>query len=81
MEWNDTAVEGCSCFSADSGEPLSVSAKKEGIHDPIPADLTEADKKLRRVIHSSVKKVTEDISTRFQFQYCYFRYHGSCQCS
>ena len=67
LEWNDTAVEGCSRFLSRLWRTFVSVSEKEGIHDPIPADLTEADKKLRRAIHSSVKKVTEDISTRFQF--------------
>ena len=29
--------------------------------------LTEADKELRRILHSSIKKVTSDIETRFNF--------------
>ena len=67
MEWNDTAVEGCSRFLGRLWRTFAAVSEKAGIHNPIPADLNGADKKLRRVMHSSVKKVTEDISTRFQF--------------
>ena len=32
-----------------------------------PAELSEAGKELRRVLHTSIKKVTDDIEQRFNF--------------
>lgn len=63
LEWSDQGVEGCSRFLQrvfrlvdDLSRKLS-SAKTEG----------ECDTYIRRITHKTIKKVTEDISERFNF--------------
>ena len=67
LEWNDTAVEGCSRFLSRFWRMYHIILAQKGLHDDLPADLTEADKAARRAVHSAVKKVSEDIAVRRQF--------------
>ncbi len=67
LEWNDTAVEGCYRFlnrvwrlSNQLIEIADATAK-------MPRQLSADEKELRRVVHTAIKKVSEDISERFNF--------------
>lgn len=66
LEWNDTAVEGCFRFLNriwrifDTIDAIDHTAT-------LPETLNNTDKKLRRITHSALKKVGEDIAVRFQF--------------
>jgi leucyl-tRNA synthetase len=73
LEWNDTAVEGCSRFlnrvwrlvlQINEGGGLNGGGLNGGAHD---APTSLADRELRRAIHGAVKKITEDIAGRFNF--------------
>ena len=69
LEWSDQGVEGSFRFLnriwriVQAFEAVLAQKVKEYDH----SNLNEADKDLRRVLHSSIKKVTNDIETRFNF--------------
>ena len=69
LEWSDQGVEGSFRFLnriwriVQAFEPVLAQKVTEYDH----SNLTEADKDLRRVLHGSIKKVTNDIETRFNF--------------
>jgi len=69
LEWSDQGVEGSFRFLnriwriVQAFEAVLVQKVTEYDH----SNLNEADKDLRRVLHSSIKKVTNDIETRFNF--------------
>lgn len=69
LEWSDQGVEGSFRFLNRIWRIVqafeAVLAQKVTEHDH--SNLSEADKDLRRVLHSSIKKVTNDIETRFNF--------------
>jgi len=69
LEWNDQAVEGCYRFLNRVWRFVvsNLDAVKGTERKIDTATLTGADKDLRRAVHQAVKKVTEDISTRFNF--------------
>lgn len=69
LEWSDQGVEGSFRFLnriwriVQAFENVLAQKVTEYAH----SNLSEADKDLRRVLHSSIKKVTNDIETRFNF--------------
>ena len=69
LEWSDQGVEGSFRFLnriwriVQASEAVLAQKVTEYNH----SNLNEADKYLRRVLHSSIKKVTNDIETRFNF--------------
>lgn len=69
LEWSDQGVEGSFRFLNRIWRIVqafeTVLAQKVTEYDH--SNLSEADKDLRRVLHSSIKKVTNDIETRFNF--------------
>ena len=70
LEWNDSAVEGCYRFinrvwrfvydyvQANGGNVVDYSSFGE---------LNRADKDMRRLVHTTIKRVTDDAGTRFNF--------------
>lgn len=69
LEWSDQGVEGSFRFLNRIWRIVqafeAVLAQKVTEYDY--SNLSEADRDLRRVLHSSIKKVTNDIETRFNF--------------
>lgn len=69
LDWSDQGVEGSFRFLNRIWRIVqafeAVLAQKVTEYDH--SNLSEADKDLRRVLHSSIKKVTNDIETRFNF--------------
>lgn len=69
LEWSDQGVEGSFRFLNRIWRIVqafeAVLAQKVTEYDH--SNLSEADRDLRRVLHSSIKKVTNDIETRFNF--------------
>lgn len=69
LEWSDQGVEGSFRFLNRIWRIVqafeAVLAQKVTEYDH--SNLNEVDKDLRRVLHSSIKKVTNDIETRFNF--------------
>jgi len=68
LEWSDQGVEGCFRFLnrvwrlVDELAPKCKNADKVNLNN-----LSKQDKEMRRITHYTVKKVTEDISQRFNF--------------
>ena len=69
LEWSDQGVEGSFRFLNRIWRIVqafeAVLAQKVTEYDH--SNLSDADKDLRRVLHSSIKKVNKDIETRFNF--------------
>jgi len=67
LEWSDQGVEGCYRFLNRVWR--LVYGYHRQVRDVAPLDEArdEADRELRRMIHLTVKKVTEDIDKRFNF--------------
>lgn len=69
LEWSDQGVEGSFRFLNRIWRIVqafeAVLAQKVTEYDH--SNLSEAEKDLRRVLHTSIKKVTNDIETRFNF--------------
>ena len=69
LEWSDQGVEGSFRFLNRIWRIVqafeAVLAQNVTKYDH--SNLSEADKDLRRVLHGSIKKVTNDIETRFNF--------------
>ncbi|MDK2824023.1 MAG: leucyl-tRNA synthetase [Clostridia bacterium] len=67
LEWNDQAVEGCYRFLNRVWRLVTHYAESiKGVTGQI-GNLEGADKELRRLTHLTIKKVTEDIEERFNF--------------
>ncbi len=67
LEWNDAAVEGCYRFLNRIWRIFHHCLELPGLKQPLPAELNQEDRALRRVTHATVKKVGHDIVERFQF--------------
>ena len=69
LEWSDQGVEGSFRFLGRVWRIVyhyqDVLAEKVTQYNP--EELSEAGKELRRVLHTSIKKVTDDIEQRFNF--------------
>lgn len=65
LEWNDSAVEGCYRFLNRVWRLVVSHLDAKGSY-ALDA-LTKEDKEIRRLIHTVIKKVTDDISQRFNF--------------
>lgn len=68
LEWSDQGVEGCYRFLNRVWrlvEPLAETLKKAPGRPA--ANLVGINREMRRITHKTIKKVTEDISTRFNF--------------
>lgn len=68
LEWSDQGVEGCYRFLNRVWrlvEPLADTLKKAP--GRTAANLVGINREMRRITHKTIKKVTEDISTRFNF--------------
>lgn len=63
LEWNDSAVDGCFRF-LNRVWKLVNGVLEAGYAE---SALDNADKELRRVTHATLKKVTDDIDKRFNF--------------
>lgn len=69
LEWSDQGVEGSYRFLNRVWRIVAhfESLIEQKIISYDAAKLSEQDKELRRALHSSIKKVTEDINQRFNF--------------
>jgi len=70
LEWNDAAVEGCYRFLNRVWRLFSRALEVPGIREAAAVDtaaLSGADRDMHRMTHVTVKRVTEDIAVRFQF--------------
>ena len=67
LEWNDSAVEGCYRFLNRVWRITAGALDRVQSSGQTLAELSQADRDLRRAVHQTTKKVTEDISSRFNF--------------
>mgnify|MGYP002624130497 FL=1 len=69
LDWSDQGVEGSYRFLNRVWRILGIfeNAIKKGAENYDVATLTDEEKNLRRVLHKTIKKVTEDIHDRFAF--------------
>lgn len=69
LDWSDQGVEGSYRFLNRVWRILGIfeDAIKKGAENYDVANLTDEEKNLRRVLHKTIKKVTEDIHDRFAF--------------
>lgn len=69
LEWSDQGVEGAFRFLNRVWRIVAhfEDAIKEGIDDYDRSTLTAEEKALRRTLHQTIKKVTEDVGERFMF--------------
>lgn len=68
LEWSDQGVEGCFRFLNRVWRLVDeVSSKCKNSSGMNNSNLTKEDKDMRRIAHYTVKKVTEDVSQRFNF--------------
>ncbi len=66
LEWNDSAVEGCYRFL---NRVWRLVTKYDGLKalPYVTGSLSKEGQDLRRLIHTTIKKVTDDIDQRFNF--------------
>lgn len=69
LEWSDQGVEGSFRFLNRIWRIVQAfeAVLAQNVTEYDHSNLNEADKDLRRVLHSSIKKVTNDIENRFNF--------------
>ena len=69
LEWSDQGVEGSFRFLNRIWRIVQAfeAVLEQKVTEYDHGNLSEADKDLRRVLHGSIKKVTNDIETRFNF--------------
>ncbi|MEW6275819.1 MAG: leucine--tRNA ligase [Bacillota bacterium] len=69
LEWSDQGVEGCSRFLNRVWRLVAPLAEELAAAPLVPAadNLTGVNREMRRLTHQTIKKVTEDIATRFNF--------------
>lgn len=69
LEWSDQGVEGSFRFLNRIWRIVQAfeAVLEQKVTEYDHSNLSEADKDLRRVLHGSIKKVTNDIETRFNF--------------
>ncbi len=69
LEWSDQGVEGAYRFLNRVWRIIGhfSNAIQEGIDDYDRTTLTAEEKALRRTLHQTIKKVTEDVGERFMF--------------
>ncbi len=67
-EWNDRAVEGAFRFLGRvwrlAHKHMDRARRSDG---ELPANLSDADRAIRRVTHTTIKRVTRDIEDRFHY--------------
>ena len=69
LEWSDQGVEGAFRFLNRVWRIIAhfEEAIQEGVDDYDRSTLTAEEKALRRTLHQTIKKVTEDVGERFMF--------------
>ena len=69
LEWSDQGVEGAFRFLNRVWRIIAhfEEAIQEGVDDYDHSTLTAEEKALRRTLHQTIKKVTEDVGERFMF--------------
>ncbi|KAB3533113.1 leucine--tRNA ligase [Alkaliphilus serpentinus] len=66
LEWSDQGVEGCFRF-LNRVWRLAIEALDNGLYNRKANTTTKEDKNLKYMIHNTIKRVTEDVEGRFNF--------------
>ena len=66
LEWSDQGVEGCFRFLNRIYRLVEETLEKN-FFDNITSNMTNEDKDLKYMIHKTIKRVTEDLEERFNF--------------
>lgn len=67
LEWSDSAVEGASRFLRRLWKQVAVHVNEGTASGLDPARLDEAQKDIRRQVHETLRKVTDDMARRHTF--------------
>lgn len=67
LEWNDQAVEGCYRFINRVWRFVYDYVQSCGGENAEVGELSRKDKDMRRLVHTTIKRVTDDAGTRFNF--------------
>jgi leucyl-tRNA synthetase len=69
LEWNDENIAGVHRFLHRVWRLLDRHAGTFAteIREPIPAELAESGRRLRRKVHQTIQRVTQDVEERFKF--------------
>lgn len=67
FDWSDAGVEGCYKFLNRVWRLISTNAKNININTALPSSLKKENDDLVRVVHISIKGITNDINNEFQF--------------
>lgn len=67
LEWNDQAVEGCYRFINRVWRFVYDYVQSCGGENAEAGELSRKDKDMRRLVHTTIKRVTDDAGTRFNF--------------
>jgi leucyl-tRNA synthetase len=67
LDWSDSGVEGMYRFLNRVWRLVNQHLGLAGQNSPLPASLDGVSKNLRRVLHHTIKKVTEDVDQRNNF--------------
>ena len=67
LEWNDQAVEGCYRVINRVWRFVYDYVQSRGCENAEAGELSRKDKDMRRLVHTTIKRVTDDAGTRFNF--------------
>jgi len=69
LEWSETAVEGAYRFLRRLWKLVHahVETGLEGVGEPLPGELDERQRALRRQVHETIAKVSDDVGRRYTF--------------
>ncbi|MDE2149428.1 MAG: leucine--tRNA ligase [Gammaproteobacteria bacterium] len=67
LEWQETGVEGAARFLRRLWKLVQVHLQRGPAPAPVVAELTPAQKALRRAVHRTIEKVSDDIGRRHHF--------------
>ncbi len=67
FDWSDAGVEGCYKFLNRVWRLISTNAKNININAALPVSLKKENDDLVRIVHISIKGITNDINNEFQF--------------
>ena len=67
LEWSDTAVEGASRFLKALWRLVYQHIQAGPCERVNPDDLDDSSRELRRLVHQTIEKVTDDVARRYKF--------------
>ena len=70
LDWQDTGIRGAQDFLARVYRFVSAYAQRQKGSGPIPAELSPQARRMRRVVHQTIKRLTDEFSGRWHFNTC-----------